>query len=55
MIWAIPVFRWAFYTGMRASEIGRLKWKHIDRERDLIRIEKQKNGKEQTIPLIKKA
>ncbi len=55
LIWAIPVFRWAFYTGMRASEIGRLKWEHIDRKRGLIRIEKQKNRKAQTIPLIDKA
>lgn len=55
LIWAIQVFRWAFYTGMRASEIGRLKWRHIDRERGLIRIEQQKNHKAQTIPLIEKA
>lgn len=55
MIWAIPVFRFAFYTGLRASEIGRLKWKHVDRDRGLIRIEEQKNNREQTVPLISKA
>ena len=55
IIWAIPVFRWAFYTGMRATEIGRLRWNHIDRERGLIRITKQKNRKAQTIPLISPA
>jgi integrase len=55
IIWAIPVFRWAFYTGMRATEIGRLRWKHIDRERGLIRITVQKNRKAQTIPLISPA
>lgn len=55
IIWAIPVFRWAFYTGMRATEIGRLRWKHIDRERGLIRITEQKNRKAQTIPLISPA
>lgn len=55
MLWAIPTFRFAFYTGLRASEIGRLKWKHIDRERGLIRIERQKNNRQQTIPLISKA
>jgi integrase len=55
IIWAIPVFRWAFYTGMRATEIGRLRWKHIDRERGLIRITQQKNRKAQTIPLISPA
>ncbi|MCS3658511.1 tyrosine-type recombinase/integrase [Salinibacter ruber] len=55
IIWAIPVFRWAFFTGMRATEIGRLRWKHIDQERGLIRITEQKNRKAQTIPLISPA
>ncbi len=55
IIWVIPVFRWAFYTGMRATEIGRLRWKHVDRERGLIRITEQKNRKAQTIPLISPA
>jgi integrase len=55
IVWAIPVFRWAFYTGMRATEIGRLRWKHIDRDRGLIRITEQKNRKAQTIPLISPA
>jgi integrase len=40
---------------MRATEIGRLRWKHIDRERGLIRITEQKNRKAQTIPLISPA
>lgn len=40
---------------MRSTEIGRLKWKHIDKERGLIKITRQKNRKEQTIPLISKA
>jgi integrase len=55
MIWTIPLFRFAFFTGLRASEIGQLKWKHLDRERGLIRVTEQKNGREQTIPLISKA
>lgn len=55
MIWAVAVFRFTFLTGLRSSEIGRLKWKHIDRDRGLIRIERQKNGRQQTIPLISKA
>jgi len=55
IVWVIPVFRWAFYTEMRATEIGRLRWKHIDRERGLIRITEQKNRKAQTIPLISAA
>jgi integrase len=40
---------------MRATEIGRLRWKHIDRKRGLIRITEQKNRKAQTIPLISPA
>lgn len=55
VIWTIPVFRWAFYTGMRATEIGRLRWRDIDLDRGLIRITRQKNNREQTIPLISKA
>lgn len=55
MIWAVAPIKFAFYTGLRASEIGRLKWKHVDTERGLIRITEQKNGREQTIPLISKA
>lgn len=55
LVWTIPVFRWAFYTGMRATEIGGLRWEHVDRERGLIRIERQKNNKAQTLPLVKQA
>jgi integrase len=55
IVWTIPVFQWAFYTGMRASEIGRLRWRHVDRDRGLIRITEQKNRKAQTIPLISAA
>lgn len=55
IIWCVPLFRFVFYSGLRASEVARLKWKHIDRERGLIRITEQKNGREQTIPLISKA
>ena len=52
LIWMIPLFWFALYTGLRASELARLRWGHIDFERDLINIYEQKNGKEQTIPLI---
>jgi integrase len=55
IIWTLPVFRWAFYTGMRATEVGRLRWGHIDTERGLIALHEQKSGKAQTIPLINKA
>jgi len=55
LIWYIPLFRFAFYTGMRASELGRLRWGHIDFSERLIYIYEQKNKKEQTIPLNAKA
>ena len=55
MIWQVTLYRFAFYTGLRASELGRLKWKHIDRERGLVYIIRQKNKKQQTIPLNCKA
>ncbi len=55
LIWRIPLFRFAFYTGMRGSELARLRWNHIDFEKELIYIREQKNRKEQTIPLNRKA
>ena len=36
---------------MRISELARLRWRDIDRSQRLIYIRKQKNGREQTIPL----
>lgn len=54
LIWR-PLFRFAFYTGMRGSELARLRWGHIDFEKELIYIREQKNQKEQTIPLNQKA
>jgi site-specific recombinase XerD len=55
LIWRVPLFRFAFYTGMRGSEIARLRWGHLDFENDLIYIREQKNRKEQTIPFNRKA
>lgn len=55
LIWLIPLFRFAFYTGMRSSELGRLRWGDIDHARRLITIRQQKNKREQTIPLTRKA
>ena len=55
IVWKIPAYRLAFFTGMRASEIARLRWKHIDLEKSLIYIFEQKNRREQTIPLNRKA
>lgn len=55
IIWMIPLFRFGFYTGMRSSELGRLRWRDIDFDKGLIYIRRQKNKKEQTIPLNTKA
>ena len=43
LVWQAALFRFAFYTGLRASELGRLKWKHIDVPKGLIYVMKQKN------------
>jgi integrase len=55
LIWYAPLFRFAFFTGMRVSELARLRWSDIDVSRDLIYIRRQKSGREQTIPLSPKA
>lgn len=55
LIWRVPLFQFALYTGMRGSEIARLRWGHLDFKNGLIYIREQKNRKEQTIPLISKA
>lgn len=55
MVWMIPMLRFAFYTGMRASELARLRWRDVDEARGLIYIWQQKNGREQSIPLTRKA
>ena len=48
---AANVMRLALFTGMRRSEIFRLKWDNIDSERGFITIEDPKGGRNQTIPL----
>lgn len=50
-IWRIPFFWFTFYTGMRGEETAKRRWDHIDVKKCLIYIRKQKNRKEQTIPL----
>jgi integrase len=56
MIWAIPVFRFVFYTGLRASEVAALRWRDVDTEAGVIRLRTQKNGTENaTVPLVSKA
>ena len=52
LLWRIPIFKFAFYTGLRRSELSRLRWNHLDLEDDLIYIYEQKNQREQAIPLL---
>ena len=46
-----PMMKMALFTGMRRSELFRLKWKHIDYERGFIDIVDPKGGPNQKIPL----
>ena len=55
IVWRIPLFWFAFLTGMRASELGRLRWKHVDLARRELRIEKQKNRNASILPLSARA
>lgn len=55
LIWRIPLMLFAFCTGMRASELARLRWRDLDFDKRLITIRVQKNHKEQTIPLNARA
>jgi integrase len=48
---AVNVMRIALFTGMRRSEIFRLKWEDIDYRRGFIAILDPKGGRDQTIPL----
>jgi integrase len=51
VVWRIPLFRFAFLTGMRRSEIGRLRWEHVSLERRELLIEAQKNKSVSLLPL----
>lgn len=55
LIWMIPAFRFALYSGLRGGELARLRWKHVDFERKKIHIYKQKSRREGTAPLISQA
>ena len=52
LLWLIPTFRFAYFTGLRGSELGRLRWRHIDLARSRLTVLRQKSGNESTIPLI---
>ncbi len=45
------IMKLALFTGMRRSEMFRLKWSDINSEKSYIEIKNPKGGKDQTIPL----
>jgi integrase len=55
ILWLIPAFRFAYFTGLRGSELGRLRWTHIDLKRQRLTVYEQKSGNEDTIPLVEPA
>lgn len=55
IVWRIPLFRFALLTGLRGSELARLRWEHVRLERGEMVIEEQKNGRATVLPLSAKA
>jgi integrase len=55
LIWQIPMWRFVFYTGLRRSELARLRWKDVDVEAGRLRLRETKSGSQQTVPLVSKA
>ena len=55
IVWIVPAVRFAYMTGLRGSELARVRWRHVDLEREQLTIYEQKNGDESTIPLIESA
>ena len=53
--WMAGAFRFAFYTGLRASEISRLRWEAVDLDAATVTITEQKNGKADVLPLAPQA
>jgi integrase len=52
LVWTIPAFRFLFNSGLRAGELAALRWRDIDRERSLVLVREQKNGRAETVPLV---
>lgn len=50
-LWMGPAFRFAYLTGLRASELARLRRIDIDLEKRLLSIVVQKSGRAGTLPL----
>jgi integrase/recombinase XerC len=55
LIWMEQAFRFAFLTGLRLMEIARLRWRDIDLSRRRLYLFRQKGGREEALPLGRKA
>lgn len=55
IVWIVPAIRFAYFTGLRGSELARVRWSHVDLDRQQLTIYRQKSGNESTIPLVKPA
>lgn len=55
IVWIVPAIRFAYFTGLRGSELARVRWQHVNLEREKLTIYRQKNGDESTVPLIEPA
>jgi len=48
-----PILLCAYMTGMRRSEIAKLRWKNVDLEDGFIHVVESKNNESRTIPIAK--
>lgn len=55
MIWRIPMFWFALYTGLRGIELARLRWEDVSLSRRRLHVRAPKSRREETVPLSKKA
>ena len=53
LLWTIPAFQIALFTGLRRSELVRLKWSDV--KEDALLITEQKNQREELLPVLPKA
>tara|TARA_R110001599_G_scaffold150929_4_gene335434 strand:+ start:60038 stop:61180 length:1143 start_codon:yes stop_codon:yes gene_type:complete len=52
-LWFEPLIRFAYKTGLRKTEIIKLKWAHVDLKNNLISVVAGKGGKSRTVLLDK--
>ena len=53
LIWRAPVYQFAFLTGLRRSELARLRWRDVSEGH--LTLRKQKSRREERLPLSEKA